>query len=679
MSKLLSFGNCANINGIGGNPNTSMNLNNMRKVLQPNSPGNYNQYKVPLSEYSDKNNAGTYYYTSDNNFNNTNKSYVSSPNVYPRYINQHNNIHNISGYQYLNQSNDNFNAPIEYETIPNRINTIDESSRIIDSNYQSREKYIPSGTGTGTVIGEAGAPITLGTGAATITTVGAGTGIGTAMGAGKLPSSYNNNVISSSRIDLNIAKKTEFGGYANAKSTVSKPNSSNWKEWNSYSKLLPLAVVELDVQNECNYLSTLFSSFSNTVKGFISNFEFEKLMEYVNIIEVGYRGTIFSVMDRNQDDYITQVEFLTGMLIFRPYNIKEKNSPNFNRLRLQFIFFYYDSNRDGLLSIDELAKLIEHISIIKVTTNKKNGKPKKKTQISSEKSKKLASQVIRDYLNKEFCSYDDFFQLVNNGILNGTVNLLRCRNDIFLQKKNQSSSFSPPNQQIYNKLPYDNSIQNLNYIQQPFSPSSNSIPQSQSQFPQISTYNTNIHHPQNFIPKNNSSIYNTPINASTEQFPQLKTIISPNDEYVKTISSKPPSPSTLNNSNNQPIFSLSSISKPKTNASLGIQNQNTTETFNYNYNNTNINPSTNSNYNYNYSNHNNQITPPHNSILSKNNSISSTITRKQEDQFTAHSNSPPNPLLTPDPLSNYRSTYETSSPYYNIPSEGRPNFNFSPY
>ncbi|KAK9174516.1 EF-hand domain pair family protein [Cryptosporidium meleagridis] len=668
MSQLLSFGNCTNINGIGGNPNTSMSLNNnMRKILQPNSPGNYNQYKVPLSEYTDKNNVGTYF-TGDNNFNNTNKSYVSSPNVYPRYINQHNNIYNLNGYQYSNQSNDNFNAPLEYETIPNRISTIDESSRIVDTNSQSKAKYVSLGTGAG--IGEAGA---------TITAVGAGTGIGTAMGAGKLPSSYDDNVISSSRIDLNTTKKTELGGYANAKNTKSKLNSSNWKEWNSYSKLLPLAVVELDVQNECNYLSTLFSSFSNTVKGFISNFEFEKLMEYVNIIEVGYRGTIFSVMDRNQDDYITQVEFLTGMLIFRPYNIKEKNSPNFNRLRLQFIFFYYDSNRDGLLSIDELAKLIEHISIIKVTTNNKNGKPKKKTQISSEKSKKLASQVIRDYLNKEFCSYDDFFQLVNNGILNGTVNLLRCRNDIFLQKKNQSSSFSPPNQQIHDKIPYNNSIQNLNYIQQPFSPSSNSIPQSQSQFPQISTYNTNIHPPQNFIPKNNSSIYNTPINASTEQFPHLKTIISPNDEYMKTISSKPTSPYALNHSNNQPIPLSSSISKPKTNTSIGIQNQTTTESFNYNYNNANTNPITNSNCNYNYSNYNNQITPPHYSILSKNNSISSTITRKQEDQFTAHSNSPPNPLLTPDPLSNYRSTYETSSPYYNIPSEGRPNFNFSPY
>ncbi|KAH8584819.1 erythrocyte membrane-associated antigen [Cryptosporidium sp. chipmunk genotype I] len=648
MSQLLSFGNCTNINKIGGNTSTSMNLNsNMKANLQQTSPGYYNQYRVPLSEYSDKNNIGTYYYTSDNNFNSTNKGYISSPNTYPRYIYQHNNIQNINGHQYLNQSNNNFNRPIGFETIPNRINAIDESSKIIDNSYHSRSKYISSGSGIGIRGTETGVP--------TVVT-------------GKSSSLYNNNnVVSSSGVDLNTKVKTEAGGYANARSTISKPNSSNWKEWNSYSKLLPLAVVELDVQNECNYLSSLFSSFSNTVKGFISNFEFEKLMEYVNIIEVGYRGTIFGVMDRNQDDYITQVEFLTGMLIFRPYNIREKNSPNFNRLRLQFIFFYYDSNRDGLLSIDELAKLIEHISIIKVTVNNKNNKPKKKTQISSEKSKKLASQVIHDYLNKDFCSYDDFFHLVNNGILNGTINLLRCRNDIFLQKKN-TSSFSPPNQHLYNKLPCANSIQNLNYIQQkPCSPSSNSIPQFQSQFPQISPYSTNTHPPQDFIPKNNS-IYNTPISVSTEQFPHPKAIISTNDEYIRTVPSKPSSPSAIN-SNIQPILSASSISKPKTNTSLANQNQSTTETFNYN--------NTNSNYTYNYN--NNTITPPHNSILSKNNSISSTITRKQEDQFTAHSNSPPNPLLTPDPLSNYRSTYESSSTYYNIPSEGHPNFNFSPY
>ncbi|KAF7455736.1 Erythrocyte membrane-associated antigen, partial [Cryptosporidium felis] len=111
------------------------------------------------------------------------------------------------------------------------------------------------------------------------------------------------------------------------KTAAEKTSSSNWKEWNSYSKLLPLAVAELDVQSECNFLSNLFCSFSNTVKGFVSNFEFEKLMEQVNIIEVGYRGTIFGVMDRNQDNYITEVEFLTGMLIFRPYSNKEKAVP----------------------------------------------------------------------------------------------------------------------------------------------------------------------------------------------------------------------------------------------------------------------------------------------------------------------------------------------------------------
>ncbi|OII74763.1 erythrocyte membrane-associated antigen [Cryptosporidium ubiquitum] len=651
MSQLFNFGNCtSNIssnhkNGIRGNINTNINSNsNMKTILQQYSPVDYNQCKVSLPDFSEKNNIGVYYNTNDNNYNNTNNNFVTSPNMYPRYISQHKSIQNTHSYQYINQSNDNYNKQVRYEPIPNRINVIDEPSEIIDNGYSSKVNYLPSGFVTRTEVGA---------------------------GAGKL--SCDNN-ISSNGLDLNSTIKTEAGGYDNTKSNLSKLNSSNWKEWSSYSKLLPLAVIELDVQNECNYLSTLFSSFSNTVKGFISNFEFEKLMEYVNIIEVGYRGTIFGVMDRNQDDYITQVEFLTGMLIFRPYNAKEKNSPNFNRLRLQFIFFYYDSNRDGLLSIDELAKLIEHISIIKVTVNNKNGKPKKKTQISTEKSKKLASQVIHDYLNKDFCSYDDFFQLVNNGILNGTVNLLRCRNDIFLQKKN-NSLLSPNNQHLYSRPPITNSMQNFTNLnhQQPFSPFSNSITQFQNQFSQvsqISPYNTNNHPPQNFIAKN-SSIYNTPINISTEHFPNPKTINNINDEYLRTILSKPHSPSTLN-TNNHPVPTLS-IPNPKTNALPVIQKQNIDEKFGYNYNNTN-----NNNNNINNTTNNNTITPPHNSFLSKNNSISSTITRKQEEQFTAQSSSPPNQLVTPDPLSNYRSIYESSSPYYNIPSEGHPNFNFSP-
>ncbi|KAJ1606010.1 erythrocyte membrane-associated antigen [Cryptosporidium canis] len=610
MSQLLNCGNYssnfgmggASMNGaVGGNIGASLNIN-VGNVLQSSSAGGLSQYRVPLSEFSNKDKLGAYCIVNDNNYNNSNNSYITSPNVYPRYINQQVS-QNQYGYQQFVQSGDLYSRNPGFETIPERIGQ---------------------------------------------------------------PSSGFGQLQSSNRADVKPAAKMVPGGYSNSKGSVSKLSGSGWKEWSSYSKLLPLAVVELDVQNECNYLSSLFASFSNTVKGFISNFEFDKLMEYVNIIEVGYRGTIFGVMDRNQDDYITQVEFLTGMLIFRPYNSREKNSPNFNKLRLQFIFFYYDSNRDGLLSIDELAKLIEHISIIKVTISNKSSKPKKKTQISTEKSRKLASQVIHDYLNKDFCSYDDFFQLVNNGILNGTVNLLRCRNDIFLQKKGHSV-VSSPSQASFNRHSSASPIQNLTTHpnQQPFSPPLYSNPQIQSQFlqtSQIPTYSANGNL-QTIIPKNHS-MYNTPINASTEQFPPPKVISGANDEYLRVIQSKPTHAPILPTSDaNHPI----SASKLKANT---LQNQNNTDTFNHCLTGTNLSTS---------NNNHNLITPSHNSSLFKNNSISSTITRKQEDQFTAYSNSPPNALHTPEPLSNYRSTYESSSPYYNIPSEGRLNLNFSPY
>ncbi|KAH8740328.1 erythrocyte membrane-associated antigen [Cryptosporidium ryanae] len=392
-----------------------------------------------------------------------------------------------------------------------------------------------------------------------------------------------------------------------------KISNSSWKEWNSYSKLLPLAVVELDVQNECNYLSNLFNSFSNTIKGFISSVEFEKLMDYVNIIEVGYRGTIFNVMDRNQDEYITEVEFLTGMLIFRPYNTKEKDAKNFNKLRLQFIFFYYDSNRDGLLSVEELAKLIEHISIIKVTIN--SDKTRRRTHLSSDKSRKLAKQIINDYLNKTYCSYDDFYLIVNNGVLNGTVNLLRCRNDIFIQKNNSSPI-------KLNNNTRDLKILNINI---------NS--------PNVNANNSHFQSPESFV----NNLYNTPLSESVEQ-------INKNDNNQSTKLSYISPYSNLYNSFNR--------------STDPYHNQNVGDHANLHNFNSNLSYSPNI-YSTNTPNHTNT------------NSINNTVTRKNHNIMSPINNSLYTP--TPDPLSNYRSTFGSSSPYYNIPSEGYANINMSPY
>ncbi|OII71098.1 EF hand family protein [Cryptosporidium andersoni] len=227
-----------------------------------------------------------------------------------------------------------------------------------------------------------------------------------------------------------------------------KNSKTKWNKWSSYSKLLPSVISELGIQDEYNKLSDIFNKYSNTVRGFMSNSEFYRFMEDVNIIEIGYRGVLFNIMDRNQDNYLTEIEFLSGMLVFRPCNIKQDLTMSFGKLRLQFIFFYYDSNRDGVLSDHELAKIIEHISIIKATINNGNNKPKK-NQISSNKSLDLSNKILKGYIKKNYCSYDDFFILVQNCILNGTENLLRCRNDIF-QSLDEISRSHNKSQVYYN-------------------------------------------------------------------------------------------------------------------------------------------------------------------------------------------------------------------------------------
>ncbi|KAK6587637.1 erythrocyte membrane-associated antigen [Cryptosporidium xiaoi] len=565
--------------------------------------------------------------------NNGGNTYFASPSTYSRVINYKPSSCYNKGDEIFGNNNFNYNIlknnDISSEMAPNRIRVYNANSNNYDYYYCkdgavlngvnnrltvensiddnkgfSKTLEISPGTGITGMTGESGNLAIVNGGVAGITT---NSTTGQISGTGFVTEPQ----LRTSQF-INKSKSSQIFGISSIKNNTSTINNSSWKEWNSYSKLLPLAVVELDVQNECNYLSNLFNSFSNTIKGFISSIEFEKLMDYVNIIEVGYRGTIFNVMDRNQDEYITEVEFLTGMLIFRPYNTKERNAKSFNKLRLQFIFFYYDSNRDGVLSIDELAKLIEHISIIKVTIS--SDKTRKRTHISSDKSKKLAKQIINDYLNKMYCSYDDFYLIVNNGVLNGTVNLLRCRNDIFIQK-NSSSPIKLNHHN--NNSPKDPKTININ------------------------TNNSHFQSPQSFV----NNIYNTPLSESVEH-------INKNDNQTTKLSYISPY------SNVYDSFNRSTVS---------YNNQNVGDHNNLNNIDNNLNYSPNI---YNIS------TPNHTNI----NSINSTITRKNNQILSNNLISPiNNTLYTPDPLSNYRSTFGSASPYYNIPSEGHTNIKMSPY
>ncbi|CAK0830221.1 unnamed protein product [Prorocentrum cordatum] len=159
-------------------------------------------------------------------------------------------------------------------------------------------------------------------------------------------------------------------------------SQEQWGPWKSHSLLLQQAIAETGWQERAGpsagmagqasaprdaglhesaqCLLKLFKETGRSKEGHLSRDEFTAVMQRCGCGGTMHIGAFFELFDRNQDGFLNETDFLGGILAVSPSTPHKPENPA-GQLRMQFIFLFYDVNRNGLLEIEELAKMIGHI------------------------------------------------------------------------------------------------------------------------------------------------------------------------------------------------------------------------------------------------------------------------------------------------------------------------------
>ena len=196
-------------------------------------------------------------------------------------------------------------------------------------------------------------------------------------------------------------------------------DKSVWGPWKSHGLLLHEAIEGQKWGESATVLLRLFKENCRANECVMIESEFCLLLSdlLVNKDIDRYRP-LFALLDRDQDGQLTEADFVAGALILSPETPHDLNSPG-GQLRMQFIFLLYDSDRDGFLNVNELALLIDHISLLA------GGQQ----VVPSQKALFEAKALIR-LSSEKAMSYSKCFEAVRNNHLNGTSKLLRLTEDL---------------------------------------------------------------------------------------------------------------------------------------------------------------------------------------------------------------------------------------------------------
>lgn len=243
---------------------------------------------------------------------------------------------------------------------------------------------------------------------------------------------YGPNILKTKLADNDFQVNNDEAGKTPSK--VIRPEQ--WSPWKSFGKLMDEAILEMGWQERYSVLRDIVSEYGKEKKGHLTLSEFLNILNDNPITEEQYRSVFYNLMDRNQDGAVSEVEFTSGMLSLSPL---AKNDPktSIGQLRLQFIFLYYDTDRNGLLNLNELKRMIIHISSIRSLA-------RKTATLSESKAREYAIHLIAHY--DGVFGFNAFYNSVKSNILRGTGWLLRTRLDLvdFINDVN-SDHYSFPN------------------------------------------------------------------------------------------------------------------------------------------------------------------------------------------------------------------------------------------
>lgn len=197
-------------------------------------------------------------------------------------------------------------------------------------------------------------------------------------------------------------------------------SAEQWGPWKSHGLLLQQAIAELGWQDNAALLVKIFRQFSKTKEGYLSRDEFSQILIQYPCCNQTYHAVFFELFDRNQDGFLNESDFLGGILAVSPTTPHKLEAPS-GQLRMQFIFLYYDANRNGRLEVDEIAKMIEHIQQLR-------GQPHSDAMVDATALVSLYSGPF---------GFAAFYDATQKRMLNGTSPLLRTQQDLLEAARQQ--------------------------------------------------------------------------------------------------------------------------------------------------------------------------------------------------------------------------------------------------
>ena len=137
-------------------------------------------------------------------------------------------------------------------------------------------------------------------------------------------------------------------------------SQEQWGPWTSFGLLVQQAIAELRWEDNAKHISKLFQEHSKKKDGYLSRDEFVTILQKYPCCKETHYPDFFELFDRNEDGFLSESDFLGGMLAVSPLTPHKLESPS-GQLRMQFIFLYYDQNRNGRLEVEEVATMLEHL------------------------------------------------------------------------------------------------------------------------------------------------------------------------------------------------------------------------------------------------------------------------------------------------------------------------------